>query len=52
MKKPLQILEGFFFIRRSIASGGYLSCFGKKDTKEADQGEALRVCSRKYRRRN
>ena len=29
------------------ASGGCLSCFGKKDTKEADQGEALRNCSRK-----
>ena len=35
----------FFF-----ASGGYLSCFGKKDTKEADQGEALRYCSRNNRR--
>ena len=29
-----------------IASGGRLSCFGKKVTKEADQGEALRNCSR------
>ena len=27
----------------SGASGGYLSCFGKKDTKEANPGEALRV---------
>jgi len=25
------------------ASGGYLSCFGKKDTKEADQGGAMRA---------
>ena len=25
------------------ASGGYLSCSGKKDTKEAGLGEALRV---------
>ena len=31
---------------RFSASVGYLSCFGKKDTKEADQGEALRSCSR------
>ena len=32
------------------ASGGCLSCFGKKDTKEADLGEALRNCSRNYMR--
>jgi len=31
------------------ASGGYLSCFGKKDTKEADQGGESR--SRVTRRR-
>ena len=29
------------------ASGGYLSCPGKKDTKEAGLREALRNCSRK-----
>ena len=28
------------------ASGGYLSCPGKKDTKEAGLREALRNCSR------
>ena len=28
----------FFHNDSSGASGGYLSCFGKKDTKEADQG--------------
>ena len=33
-----------------LASGGCLSCFGKKGTKEADPGEALRNCSRNYRR--
>ena len=32
----------------SGASGGYLSCFGKKDTKEADQG--VWPCSRTPRR--
>jgi hypothetical protein len=37
------MLMTIIIIDSAGASGGYLSCFGKKDTKEADQGGAKRA---------
>ena len=37
------LCDRFYYDDSAGASGGYLSCFGKKDTKETDQGGAMRA---------